>query len=171
MEFESELRPAVPRERGWARKSRLDAEPAVDERNDEIEIIVPFTTIEAARSSLEEAGTLASDLRVRIRVIAVVFVPFAAPFECSPVSVHFLEGVLGGLSSACPVEREIYLTRDPDQTWEDLLSPGSLVVITARMSRWYSRESRLARKLRRRGHHVCVVEPGAPRLAWPLAVT
>jgi hypothetical protein len=138
-------------------RSLLRTEQALDKDGEAFQVVVPFTSLAATQAALDEAGFFARNLNVRIRVVAVQLVPFGVPMECPPVSVAFLEGALSVLSSAQPLEREIYLTRDLDQTWTEVLSPGSLVLMPPsrqlRKSQWRD----LARALTRRGHDVCFV--------------
>ena len=52
----------------------------------------------------------------------------------------------------------IYLCRDRWQALEQALRPRSVVVIGGRKRWWPTRESRLARRLRRAGHEVILAE-------------
>ena len=125
----------------------------------ELEIIVPFTNVASTNTALEKVSKLALNLNVRIRVIAVRFVPFSLPIERPPVSMDFLQAALRSLSCSHPIEREIYLSRDSKQTWNAVLSPGSLVVITPPKHMWFSQEQKIARAMRRQGHQVCCITP------------
>jgi hypothetical protein len=48
--------------------------------------------------------------------------------------------------------------READETIDSVLPPHSVVVIGGRRRWWRSREERLARQLRRRGHDVLFAE-------------
>jgi hypothetical protein len=53
---------------------------------------------------------------------------------------------------------QVCLCRDGRQTLEDLLRPHSLVVLGGRKHWWPTRESAMARRLRRAGHEVILIE-------------
>ncbi len=153
----------------WTHQWTLQSEERRSLPGTEFEIVIPFTNTESANAALEQTGKLAQGLDARVRVIAVRFVPFVLPLECPRVSIDFLKAALEDLSCSYRIGREIYLTRDPEQTWREVLSPGSLIVITPLKHLWFSPEKRLARALKRQGHNVCCPAPflfGEAFTAW-----
>jgi len=59
---------------------------------------------------------------------------------------------------AIQIEALVYLSRDPHEAVIKMLRPASLIVIGSR-SRWlFEKSKRIARKLRRRGHHVVLAD-------------
>lgn len=121
--------------------------------------MVPFTTPELTQAALAEADALVRQLDVRIRVIAVQTVPIALDLDHPPIATAHLKKALGALVSSASTRGEIYLVRDPDETWANLLAARSLVVIASRRRPWRTREQKLARLLKSKGHEVLQIFP------------
>lgn len=135
--------------------------PSFTEKTDsKLEISVVFTSVDATLEALREAGSLAQTLGGRIALIVPQIVPYPLPLTSPPVLVDFNERRLRVLASGCPVDTRvaIYLCREPVETLQSVLKPGSLVVIGTRKSFWPTQEKRLASKLRKLGHQVILTE-------------
>ena len=134
--------------------------PPAEEAGQNLNIAVVFTSGEATLAALREAGTLASSLGARIKLLVPQVVPYPLPLESPPVLIDFNEKRFRLVASESPVETsvQIYLCRDQFETLAGVLSPGSLVVLGGRKHWWPTREKSLARKLRRVGHEVVFKE-------------
>ncbi len=145
-----EHRLVLPEGGDWA---RLAAE---SHRAKPIDVAVVFTKIPATLCALRKAADLTRDLNARIRLLVPEVVPYPLPLDHPPAPVEFTERRFLATALAQTVEThvEVYLCRDIEALlWEELV-PRSLVVIGGRKRWWPTRETRLAAKLRRRGHVV-----------------
>ena len=71
----------------------------------ELEVVVPYTEWALADATLQRAAVLAAGLNVRVRLVAVHSVPYAASFGC-PAAVHaHLVEQLVDLASRCQVHQ------------------------------------------------------------------
>jgi hypothetical protein len=152
--FEQQLRPLVTR-----------PAPPPEPGEHRLEISVVFTSPEFTVTALQRAAALAGNLDARITLIVPQVVPFPLPLASPPVLLDFQEARLREIASNSPVETvvRIYLCRSRWEVLETVLLPHSLVVLGARspwiaVPRWFTREGRLARKLRRAGHEVVLAE-------------
>jgi len=139
---------------GSARKAPGEAELRLN-------VQVVFTTIEGTIAALRTAGALAGQLRGRITLIVPEVVPFHLPLNEPPVLHDWNTRRFRVLASGCPVETSVrfYLCRDRDETLAKVLEPRSLIVIGGNKKRWWPTSgSRLARKMRMRGHEVILTE-------------
>lgn len=130
----------------------LDAGPG--ER--ELEIVVPYTEWALADAVLQRAAVLAAGLNVRVRLVAVHSVPYAASFGC-PAAVHaHLVEQLVDLASRClfSVEPQVVMSRGWVEGFKFALHPESTVLVGTRKRFWRTREESLARDLARGGHNV-----------------
>lgn len=121
-----------------------------------LQIYVLFTEMSETLAALRSAVALSTNLPARIVLLVPLTVPHPLPLERPPVSLDFVSRRIRELASAVTIEIEavVYLSRDPHQAVFDMLCPASLVVIGSH-SRWlFEKSKRIARKLRRRGHHV-----------------
>jgi hypothetical protein len=136
--------------------------PATHETQTEqkLDIAVVYTSPEATLAAVKEAGKLAENLGARLELVVPQVVPYALPLESPPVLLEFSERRLREIASQSPVETtvRIYLCRDSGETLEKVLQPGSLVVMGGRRRWWPTRESALARRLRKAGHEVVFKE-------------
>ena len=134
--------------------------PCSEEIAPKLEIVVFFTTPPSTRAALRKAGALASRLGAGILVLSVQIVPYPLPLTAPPVALGFDESRIRRIASECPVDTKVLLClgRDLWSTLSLALSPNSLVVLGAKKRPWPTRETRLARKLRRADHEVIVVE-------------
>ena len=140
-------------ERPWPR----DTDPR-------LEIFVVFTTLELMAAALKKACALADNLGARIVVLASRIVPYPLALTTPPVQPSFDENRLRRIAAGCPVETAVVLCLCRD-LWQSLtlaLTPNALVVLGVSKRWWPTRETRLARKLRRAGYEVITAET-APR--------
>ena len=136
------------------------AQPTLVEADQQLNIAVVFTSVEATLSALKEAGQLANSLSARITLVVPQVVPFPLPLETPPVLVEFNETRFRVMASESPVETsvQIYLCRDRFETLTSVLKPGSIVVVGGRKRWWPTKEESLARLLRRAGYEVLFKE-------------
>lgn len=134
-----------------------------------LEINVIFTEPEATAAAVNFAQSFAHELGARIQLRAAIAVPHQLPLDQPPVSVAFLQESLRNLASqgADGVEPTVhlYLCRDRAPALLQVLRPDSLVVLGGRKRWWPTDESRLARALRAKGHHVIFVDSRAETVA------
>ncbi|MBZ5607335.1 MAG: universal stress protein [Acidobacteriia bacterium] len=143
----------------------------VEERDRRLQLYVIFTDFERTQKALDAAHELARDLEARLVLLAAQVVPYPLPLESPPVSEQFTESIMSRLlrEQEAEIEARIYLCRDRDQTIRRALGADSLVVIGTRGRWWPGGERKLARLLRRDGHHVILLDakrarPAAVRL-------
>jgi len=125
----------------------------------ELEVVVPYTEWAVADAVLQRAVVLAAGLNVRVRLVAVHSVPYAATFGC-PAAVHaHLVEQLVDLASRCPfaVEPQVVMARGWVEGFEFALHPESTVLVGTRKHFWRTREESLARDLARDGHNVALI--------------
>ena len=141
--------PAGPRPTAPARA----AEPRLS-------VTVVFTGVSATLAALRRAGELAGDLGTAIRVFDVHVVPYPLPLSEPATDRAHLARRFQTLAGNGPVETtfEILLCRDRVEALRGALAPGSLVVIGAKGRWWPTRESRLARHLRKAGFEVLFLD-------------
>src|SRR6478672_12030432 len=138
----------------------VPGEPRADEQvvlqDPCLNIVVVFTSIDATLAALKEAAVLANRLCGRVTLIVPQVVPYPLPLASPPVLVDWNERRFRVIASDSPVETKviIYLCRDHVQTLTAVLNPHSVVVLGGRKRWWPTRETRLARILRRAGHEV-----------------
>jgi len=125
-----------------------------------LEIFVVFTTLELTAAALKRASALACNLGARIVILAARVVPYPLALTTPPVQPSFDERRLRRIAAECSVETTVILCMCRD-LWQSLtlaLTPNALVVLGVRKRWWPTRETGLARKLRRAGYKVVVVE-------------
>jgi hypothetical protein len=128
-----------------------------------LEVNVVFTDPQATAAALKSAHSLARELGACVRLRAAIVVPMVLPLDQPPVSVRFIEQLLGDL--ICQTDQDtfqptvhLYICRDWVETLLQVLRPHSLVVIGGRKRRWPTAPSRTAGALRAKGHMVVFVE-------------
>jgi hypothetical protein len=126
----------------------------------QLNVTVLFTSIEGTMAALRAAATLASKLGGRITIVVPEVVPYHLPLNEPPVRHDWNEKRFRVLAAESSVETSvrIYLCRDQDEMLAKRLRPHSLVVLGGKKYWWPTRESRLARRLRRLGHEVILAE-------------
>jgi len=125
-----------------------------------LRIYVLFTEMAETTAALRSAVALSTNLPARIVLLVPLTVPHPLPLERPPVSLEFVCRRIRELASVVTIQIDafVYLSRDPHQSILDMLRPASLIVIGSR-NRWlFEKSKRLARKLRRRGHHVVLAD-------------
>jgi hypothetical protein len=124
-----------------------------------LEVNVIFTTDKRACAALKVAGALALNLNAHLNLVAVKEVPLAFPIDRPPVDIPFTQrrlyelagqGVQGPLDTTV----RLYYCRNKLQGLLQALKPKSLVVIGGQKRLWPTREDRLAKILRAKGHQV-----------------
>ena len=123
-------------------------------------LTVVYTTAEATLAALRYAGELAAQLGARIRVLMIQAVPYALPLDRPQVDPNFRIRQFLTRSENEWVDTRIdaLLCRDVQACLLEALKPRSLVLIGAHRRRWFAREKRWERTLKRAGHHVIIVE-------------
>ena len=133
-------------------------DPQRTESATDLHIDVVFTDFDETRAALKAAAALATGLGANIDLIVPHIVPFPLQLAQPAVPPGFTLRRLMDLASAARVQPSIrvYLCRDRVETLQQVLDPGALVVLGSR-NRWFpTTPERLARTLRRKGHHVIV---------------
>jgi hypothetical protein len=126
----------------------------------ELDVFVVFTSISATMQALKRAAALAENLAGRITLLVPQVVPYPLPLAKPAVRAEFSERRFYALASASRVQTSvrIYLCRDRWDALAQILKPNSLVVLGEEKHWWPTASGRMARKLRRMGHEVVVVE-------------
>src|SRR5450756_3027137 len=62
-----------------------------------LEIVVVFTGVPGTLTALNAAGAMARDLNTRVRLVAPQAIPYAYPFNQSPIAAGFTERLLADL--------------------------------------------------------------------------
>ncbi|MBZ5581409.1 MAG: hypothetical protein LAQ30_04245 [Acidobacteriia bacterium] len=125
-----------------------------------LDISVVFTSVRPTVLALKQAGALARPLAARITLVVPQIVPYPLPLESPPVLLDFNERRFFTIASESHVDTtvRIYLCRDQWEALRRILAPRSLVVLGGRKRWWPAAEARLAKRLRRIGHEVVIVE-------------
>jgi hypothetical protein len=134
--------------------------PEVGREDSRLEIAVVFTSIESTLAALKHAGSLADRLSGRISLLVPQIVPYPLPLTSPPVLIDWNERRFRSIAETSPVDIAVrlYLCRDRDETLRQVLGLRSLVVLGGRRRWWFTAERRLARKLKRSGHEVVLIE-------------
>jgi hypothetical protein len=139
--------------------SGADAEPLRFSPGSGISVFVVFTSIDWTLKAVEKAREVAKPLGANIVVLAIQVVPFPLPLDAPPVPMEFVlrrfEEKASDLLERTKVSA--YLCRDPLVALQRILNPNCLVVMCIRRKWWPTRDERLARKLRRAGYDVILV--------------
>jgi len=124
------------------------------------EIVVMFTDVPSTLRALKTAAELAHNLNGRIRIVAPQVVPFPLPLESPQVSNEFNERRFQTIARQSRIETrvDVSLCRDRGDALCQALDPEALVVMGAHRSWWPTPEKSLAGRLRRKGHHVILVD-------------
>jgi hypothetical protein len=151
--YEKVLPPSKPR---FSRADAVEAEP----KDHGLNVVVVCSSMEATRTALRKAETLASQLSAQITLVVPQTVPYPLPLMSPPVLLDFTERRLRALASDSPVAVviRIYLCRDRFEALDMVLKPCSLIVLGGRKRWWPTAEKALARRLRRKGHEVILTE-------------
>jgi hypothetical protein len=125
-----------------------------------LSVFVLFTSTNQTLKALEKARELARPFGAGILVVAAQVVPYPLPLDRPLVPFEFVVRRFKEMAERFPENTRVfvYLCRDLLEALKQILTPNSLVVIGIRKRVWPTREERLARKLRRAGHDVVLVE-------------
>ena len=144
-----------------AAKAQLTTGVGQEKHAAELDLVVPFTTPKLTRAALDAASRMAAGLNPVIRLIRVQVVPYPLQINQSPVYIDFLKEQVAKLSAGRPVAAEVRLARGMEDGLRGTLGRDSVVVLAAPKRPWTTRNERLAAALRRAGHMVVLVNPGA----------
>ncbi len=124
--------------------------------NPELEVNVIYTHLPGTADALNAASVLARGLGARVTVHLAQVIPYPLELKSPQVSIPFAEEQLGLLAGRQPVETsvQVHLCRDLTDAIRQALKPQSVVVMGSRRRWWSTREEKLAKTLRREGHHV-----------------
>ena len=121
-----------------------------------LRIHVLYTTPAQTKTALQHAAKLSEGLDAEIDLVLTPIVPFPLPVDRPPASLEFAQEEIRRLAELLDLDLRgyIYLCRDPLTMLESVLRPHSLLVMGFDKRLFFNRAARLARALRRRGHHV-----------------
>jgi hypothetical protein len=119
-------------------------------------IAVIFTTVEATRAALIEAGDMVRRLGGRLTLVVPQVVPIAHPLTRPPVRIDWSLPRFQDLAGSSRVETtvQLCLCRDRSDALRVALLPNSVVVLGGRKRWWPTGETRMAASLRKAGHQV-----------------
>ena len=125
-----------------------------------LQVFVPYTSPDLARSALAQAVVLTRNLTAQITLFAVHVVPFPVPLDKPNVSEAFLERKLAAVArgAGAAVRVRVAFARDAEYGYHQVLIPNSLVVMASQKRWWPTAEVKLARSLVRAGHSVALLE-------------
>jgi hypothetical protein len=143
-----------------ARAAERDSEAQPIRPTFEPSVYVVFTSTGPTLKALEKANELAKPLGAHIYVVAMQAVPYPLPLDMHPNPFEFIIRRFEEAVGQSPGKARIfaYLCRDLLQAFKQILYRDFPVVIGIRKKLWPSRDKRLARKLRRAGYKVILVE-------------
>lgn len=124
-----------------------------------LEVVVPYTEWAVTEAVLQRAAGLTAGLDVRVTLIAVHTVPYAAGFGCPAAVQANLVEQLTDLACRCPlpVTPQVVLARDREEGFGFLMKPESTVLMGSRRQFWRTAEEKLARTLAAAGHKVALL--------------
>lgn len=127
---------------------------------EQLDVLVLFTSVHATLPALTCAAKLAKGLCAQIRLLVPQIVPYPLPLEKPAVHPEVLDRRFHALigHASVDVNVDIRLCRDPWEAIEQALPNRSIVVMGIKSHWWPTKETWLARKLRKHGHEVVVVE-------------
>ena len=122
--------------------------------------VVP-TTVGGTKAALALAASLAARFHAYIQIVAPQVVPYPLPLSRPAVPAPFTAEKLRSLASVVdlPTRVQIVVCRDRRQALEQVLKPGSLLLMGLDKHWWPTRDERLARWLTGKGHTVIQVSP------------
>jgi hypothetical protein len=146
-------------------ESRLDeifaptAPPQAWAPDRKLEVAVVYTSVEPTIAAMRRAESLLMGLNGHIRLIDVQTVPRQFPLDSPPVSIEFSKRRLLAIADKVNTETSafVFLCRQPFQTLQSVLKPGSVVLLGRRRTLWRTWEKRLANKLRGAGYDTVLV--------------
>ena len=123
-------------------------------------VFVVFTSINGTLNALGEASQLAERLKAGIEILAIQTIPYCLPLDDPSVPSKFLAGRLQKMAAHFPGRIRIspYLCRDLLDALKRILNRNCPVVMGVWKRWWPTRDQRTARRLRRAGYNVILVE-------------
>ena len=120
-----------------------------------IEVVVLFTTHDQTRRAVKFAEELTQGITARIRLLGLQVVPYPLSANEPDVSLKFMRQRMlsAALGTKLDLEIELRLGRDKAEMLDSALKRGSMVVIGGAKGFGLNWRSRLARRLKRLGHH------------------
>ncbi len=124
------------------------------------EILIIHTAVPQTLHALLEAAPLAQSLSIPVRLMIPHVVPYPLPLNRPSVDPRGIVDSFYTVAEDPRVETtvDVRLCRDAWEAIHQAITPSSLVVLGSHKRWWPSRESRLAARLRRDGHHVLLSE-------------
>jgi hypothetical protein len=121
-------------------------------------VTVLFTDVPHTLDALSHAAVLSGNLNAKLRILVPVIVPYPLDLEEAPIDQRHLERRLTTVANGVgiPTRLNVVHCRDREQAVEKCLEPHSIVVIGWRRRFLFDRTARLARRLRKLGHHVVI---------------
>jgi hypothetical protein len=129
-------------------------------RQEELDLVVPFTTPDLTRAALSAASRMGAGLGAAVRLVKIQCVPYPLDLIQSPVYTDFLRQQMNSFSSALPLTGEIRFAREFEQGLAGTLNANSVVVLSFRKRPWRTRNERLAASLQRSGRKVIILSEG-----------
>ena len=125
-----------------------------------LDLNVVFTTFTAAAVAVRAATILTGDIHARLRLLVPEVVPYRLPLMLPPGIMALRRGQCAELESATRLEfcAHLFVCRNCFDLLNWVLAPKSLVLVAVRRHRWLSSEAVLARRLRRSGRDVLLVD-------------
>src|SRR5262249_47016695 len=127
---------------------------------DDLDIVIPFRDSRLTKAALNYARSLLEGRNIRVRLIDVHVVPYGVPLDRPTMQPRYLERLLKKLAKESGViaSIEVVYSRDWEQGFRRLLTPGSTVLLPMQRTSWRTSEKRLAARLRKLGQTVIWVE-------------
>jgi hypothetical protein len=124
----------------------------------DLRITVLFTDLKRTKVALRSALKLAQNLDASFQMLVMRVVPYPLPLDRPPVDPAFIEKQISVLLSEFPIQCSVRICecRDVATALLQILPPESVIVAGFRNTWWPSSEKRLARKLQKAGHNVCM---------------
>lgn len=144
------------RESGMPGKAAQRAGEASGNVLQPLRVVVPYTSPELCKASLNAISSLSRDLRAVVVLVAVQEVPYPLPLDRPDVQPRFVLRRLRALAAgiSCLVRIELVLARCKWDAFQRAIDPGSLVLIATKKHWWRTAEENLARDLLRAGCRV-----------------
>jgi len=126
----------------------------------DLDITVLFTFPRLTAAATRHATGLLRGLDGRITLIDVQPVPYPLPLDRPPMALGFSERRLKTIleQSTVAITAKILLCRFRFEALLSILKPGSVVLVGCRRRWWPPWERKLARKLRRAGHEIVLIQ-------------
>jgi hypothetical protein len=123
-------------------------------------VSVVFTSAELTLKALVKAREHTKPLGAGVAIIAVQVVPLIVPIDRIPSPMEFIIRRFEKIICAFPenIRVFVYICRDRMDVYKHTLKPHFPVFIGIRKRWWPTRDEMLARKLRRVGYNIIVVE-------------